>query len=362
MVDRLDPQEASVHHLLRAASAVAAAAVVVGLGAAPAYAARPGYVALGDSYAAGSGTRSYLDDGTSCHRSVYAYPALVAGSRGYALNFRACSGARIADVANLQLGALGSGTSYVTITVGGNDAGFADVLTTCAMPAWASNCNGAIDRAQSIVATQVPGRLSSLFAQLRARAGSARVVVTGYPRIFNGQDCNAFTWFSPSEEDRLNAIADQLNGVLSTAAKNASFFFANPVSRFQGHAVCDPAEWLNGLSNPTSESYHPNQTGHSAGFAPMVLNGLTWTPSPMGARVSSASTTSTVISKKRLETQQRRYAAQDRAIRPETFHLPDLASPQVRRAAARAGVDLGNRTSIDAADKKYASAQARAHR
>ena len=56
------------------------------------------YVALGDSYSSGVGTRSYIDDGTSCQRSTLAYPSLLAAQRGYALNFRACSGATVADV------------------------------------------------------------------------------------------------------------------------------------------------------------------------------------------------------------------------------------------------------------------------
>jgi hypothetical protein len=39
----------------------------------------------------------------------------------------------ITDVTNTQLAALTSATSYVSISVGGNDAGFADVLTECAL-------------------------------------------------------------------------------------------------------------------------------------------------------------------------------------------------------------------------------------
>jgi hypothetical protein len=30
------------------------------------------------------------------------------------------------------------------------------------------------------------------------------------------------------------------------------------------------SEWLNGLSNPVSESYHPNRTGQSSGYLPLV--------------------------------------------------------------------------------------------
>src|SRR6188472_2138363 len=111
---------------------------------APAHAAAPSYVALGDSYASGTGTRSYISDGTSCQRSTSAYPSLIAAQKGYALNFQACSGATTSTVTSNQLGALSSTTRFVTISVGGNDAGFSSVLTECALPGWASNCNGKI--------------------------------------------------------------------------------------------------------------------------------------------------------------------------------------------------------------------------
>ena len=153
--------------LLAAASLALTAAL---LAAPPASGAAPSYVALGDSYSSGTGTRSYIADGTSCQRSTYAYPSLIAAARGYALNFRACSGARIADVTNTQLGALSAGTAYVTISVGGNDAGFADVITECALPWWAADCDGAIDGAQAFINNQLPGQLSTLYAAIRTRA------------------------------------------------------------------------------------------------------------------------------------------------------------------------------------------------
>jgi lysophospholipase L1-like esterase len=237
---------------------------------APAQAAVPSYVALGDSYASGVGTRSYISDGTSCQRSTYAYPYLVAQQRGYALNFKACSGATVSTVTNSQLSAVVSTTKYVTISVGGNDAGFSSVITECAQPGWMSNCDGAINNAQSFINNTLPGRLSTLYASIRSRAPGAVVVVTGYPRLFMGEDCNAATWFSPSEETRLNQTADLLNGKLAAAASAKGFRFANPTSRFVGHAVCDDVEWVNGLSNPISESYHPNRLGQSSGYTPLV--------------------------------------------------------------------------------------------
>ena len=66
----------SVLSILAASLAAALVAVLLAAlaGVAPAQAAAPSYVALGDSYSSGVGTRSYLADGTDCQRSAYAYP------------------------------------------------------------------------------------------------------------------------------------------------------------------------------------------------------------------------------------------------------------------------------------------------
>jgi lysophospholipase L1-like esterase len=338
--------------LAAGATALTGAAVALSLGS-PATAAGTSYVALGDSYSSGTGTRTYLSDGTSCQRSVYAYPSLDAAALALSLTFRACSGATVADVTNTQLSALTSTTAYVTISVGGNDAGFASVLTTCAQPSWLSNCYGAIDKANSVINTTLPGRLTTLYSAIRAKAPSARVIVVGYPRIFNGEDCNLLTWFSPTEEARLNATADLLNSRTQTAAAAAGFQFANPTSRFVGHAVCDDVEWLNGLSNPVGESYHPNKAGHRDGYAVVTKPafGLTTTLS------AAATTVKAEKAATRLAKDAQRYAAADRTIAPERIEAPDLTSAAAKTAAARAGVDLSSRASIDAADRRYEARQ-----
>ncbi len=65
-------------------SAVAALVLLTAtaLPAPPAGATGTAYVALGDSYSSGTGTRAYLADGTDCQRSVYAYPSLIASAKG----------------------------------------------------------------------------------------------------------------------------------------------------------------------------------------------------------------------------------------------------------------------------------------
>src|SRR3546814_148957 len=159
-----------------AASSLAAVATMftAALVAVPAHAAGPSYVALGDSYASGTGTRTYIDDGSSCERSNAAYPMRIASARGYTLSFKACSGATVSTVTSGQLSALNTGTRYVTISVGGNDAGFVSVLTTCAAPGWMTNCDGAINNAQSYINNTLPGRLPTLYSSIRAKAPNAK--------------------------------------------------------------------------------------------------------------------------------------------------------------------------------------------
>lgn len=318
------------------AAALGAALVAAVTAPLPAQAAPPSYVALGDSYSSGTGTRTYLSDGTSCQRSTFAYPSLIAAARGYTLNFRACSGAKIPDVTSTQLSALSSTTNYVSISVGGNDAGFADVLTECAKPSWLGNCDGKITTAQNYIKNTLPTSLNTLYTSIRAKAPNAKVVVVGYPRIFNGEDCNALTWFSPAEETKLNATADLLNSKLAAAASARGFSFANPTTRFVGHAVCDNPEWLNGLSNPISESYHPNKTGHSSGYTPEVSGLLTGATLAVTQQVLAASAASADA----LTRTQLKYAEADRRIEPKVFSIPDLTTPQAKAAARKAGIDL----------------------
>jgi lysophospholipase L1-like esterase len=329
------------------------AAVVLPGPPATAAAGAASYVALGDSYSSGTGTRAYLADGTSCQRSVYAYPSLIASAKGYALNFRACSGATVPDVVATQLGALAPTTAYVSLSVGGNDAEFVAVLTECAKPAWMSNCTAAIDRARAVITGRLPGSLGSLYGQVRARAPQASVTIAGYPRVFNGEDCNAATWFSPAEEARLNETADLLNRTTAAAAASAGFAFRDPAPVFTGHAVCDDVEWLNGLSNPVSDSYHPNRAGHASGYVPLM--GAALTGSRVG--VTQQALQSAELSAPALAGQQAAYAEQDARIRPRQFTLPDLKSPAARAAAARAGVDLADPASIARADRAAEASQ-----
>lgn len=234
------------------------------------------YVALGDSYSSGTGTRTYYE--ASCQRSVYAYPYLLKNAHpDWTFVNATCSGAKTGDILNTQVNSVTSDTNWVTYTIGGNDAGFSSVITECALPGWASNCDGAVNTAQAYIANTLPGRLDLVNNAIKGKAPSAKVIVLDYPRLFNGTDCNALTFFSSGEMTRLNQTADQLKNQMSAAATRAggNFIFRDVIPAFVGHAVCDggggsATEWINGLSNPVGESYHPKKTGHASGYYPVV--------------------------------------------------------------------------------------------
>jgi lysophospholipase L1-like esterase len=259
-------------------AAVLCVLAVLGALAGPAWATK--YVALGDSYSSGTGTRTYYDAG--CQRSATSYPYLLRNAHpDWTFVHAACSGAKTGDVAGTQAASLSADTNWVSYTIGGNDAGFSSVITECAQPSWISNCNGSIDAAQAYIQNTLPGRLDLVNNTIKSKSPSAKVVVLDYPRLFNGTDCNAFTWFSGSEMTRLNQTADLLKNQLNAAATRAgaNFHFRDVIPSFVGHAVCDgggasATEWINGLSNPVGESYHPKTTGHANGYYP-VLHAVT---------------------------------------------------------------------------------------
>ena len=138
---------------------------------AAAAAAAPQYVDLGDSYASGVGSRVFYSESGSCKRSPEAYGPKVASQRGYELSFQACSGAKTGDVNSKQLGTLSSTTNLVTISIGGNDAGFSNVIINCAL--YFFTCGGAISEANSFIANKLGGLLDTTYNNIRSRATTA---------------------------------------------------------------------------------------------------------------------------------------------------------------------------------------------
>jgi lysophospholipase L1-like esterase len=226
------------------------------------------YVALGDSYSSGVGTRVFYEESGECARSPDAFGPKIAAAKGYTLNFEACSGAKTPEVIEKQLGHLSSTTALVTITIGGNDAGFSNVMLNCAL--YYFTCGSSINEANSYIANTLPGKLETTYKDIRAKATTAEVIVLGYPKLFTkeGTTCNV-NFLTSGNEKKMNESAEKIDAVIKARAVAAGFKFVNPTVPFESHEVCASEEWLNGQSNPLSESYHPNVKGQ-ADFTTLV--------------------------------------------------------------------------------------------
>ncbi|MGN9795262.1 SGNH/GDSL hydrolase family protein [Streptomyces sp. OZ13] len=226
------------------------------------------YVALGDSYSSGVGAGSYDSASGNCKRSTRAFPKLWANANSpSSFAFTACSGARTGDVTASQLGPLNSSTDLVSITVGGNDAGFADVMTTCVLQS-ESTCLNRIAQAKAYVDSTLPGRLDQVYSAISAKAPAARVVVLGYPRFYKlGGSCIA--GLSENERAAINGAADHLNTAIAKRAADHGYGFASVVGTFTGHEICSGSAWLHSVNwLNIGESYHPTAAGQSGGYLP----------------------------------------------------------------------------------------------
>lgn len=238
------------------------------------------YVALGDSYASGSGLGSPTN--VSCHRSSRNYPSWIAATYK-ATEFKdvSCSGATTRSLWNHQgdnppqVNALTADTDLVTVSLGGNDLGFSDVLTKCVIAGLSdregSPCRDQLnstgyDQLEVGVALLTP-RISSMLVDIKRRSPNARVVVVGYPDLLpaTGAGCGSSVPLAKGDVTYLDGITRKLNAMLAAEAQKKGAVYADTYSAFVGHDMCqsaDTSRWINPLLPVTSGSAHPNWVGH----------------------------------------------------------------------------------------------------
>jgi outer membrane protein assembly factor BamB len=289
------------------------------------------YVALGDSYSSGEGLNSYEsgthdDKKNTCHRSSKGYPAIVLSHQSTTVDrtFRACSGAKIDDFYHkrgfdgvdfgddgqlyapeepAQIVWLGPETKYVTLSVSGDDALFAPILTKCVYKrftnfdsytpskAFLDACNDEIDAGFTAIA-RLSDRLAQLYRLILTRAPNAQVRVLDYPLIFPdpkdytgyaNKACNVAlnnrALYMDAIVKRLRKLNMTVNSDIVAAVRAAHKSGPDSVrlqivsldTFFGDHTIsCGdenrPAPWINGAriqfgTTASNASFHPNQTG-----------------------------------------------------------------------------------------------------
>ncbi|WP_329141344.1 SGNH/GDSL hydrolase family protein [Streptomyces sp. NBC_00670] len=269
------------------AAATAASALALGL-AAPsgAHAAAPlPYVALGDSYSAGSGVLpADLSAPLLCLRSTLNYPHVIAERTGADLTDVTCGAAETGDFTEAQypgvpaqLDAVKSDTRLVTLTIGGNDNDtFIGAMLACGTAGIVTAGHGSPCKTlygstfdDQIDDTTYPAVKAAL-QKVRAKAPNARVAALGYPWIMPATaDSSCFLKMPIASGDvpYLRGIQAHLNEVIGRAARETGATFVDFSKTSDGHDACASSgtRWIEPLLFGTNVvPVHPNARGERA--------------------------------------------------------------------------------------------------
>ena len=291
------------------------------------------YVALGDSYASGEGSFSYRADPNVCHRATNGYAVQLAAARNLHLQFGACSGAVTRDLfaqnstgnptEAYQERLLGPWTKLVTLSIGGNDLGFGDVMSDC-IKVYLSTCQAntqadfphVLDQLLSDTPSSavdypsasdhhviVHGQsLRMIYQMVALAAPNAKIYILGYPHLVvnfdNPGTCSFFlgirtgcdtapvqvcrincgsvlsNWYLyASDCTYMNWATDQADSAISNAVaglNNSRVRFLDLRVPLSGHEIGSSSEGVNGLDftaehsiDVAAESFHPNTFGQN---------------------------------------------------------------------------------------------------
>ncbi|SEL47717.1 SGNH/GDSL hydrolase family protein [Streptacidiphilus jiangxiensis] len=243
------------------------------------------YVALGDSYSAGSGVLPLdLSAPLECARSVLNYPHDLANRLGLNLTDVTCGGAKTQDYSGSQypgvapqLDALNDGTDLVTMTIGGNDSNtFIDAILACGSAGIATLGFG--HPCQSLygssfdhtIDTTTYASLDATLAAVKAKAPNARIAILGYPWIVPAQavsGCYARMPIASGDIPYLRDLESHLNAAIQRAAADNGVTYVDMSAVSNGHDACEPVgtRWIEPILFGTNYvPVHPNATGESA--------------------------------------------------------------------------------------------------
>lgn len=209
------------------------------------------YIPIGDSYALG-------------------YPALLGATDPSLVD---PTGATTRSLLDDVLGSAAlPSAKQVTLTIGGNDAGF-NKLGGCLV----GDCPTPAAIVKGLAS--VPSGLATLLTAIRKKAPNATIYVTGYPQLFQptvtvkglkvSLSCAAMQVPGVDVADLalLDVAATTLNAAIATTAKavNAKLgkvVYVDVARDFAGHGVCRSQPWITGLD--AILPLHLNQAGDSA--------------------------------------------------------------------------------------------------
>ncbi len=241
--------------------------------------ARPQYVALGSSFAAGIGLGSRAPGSPRlCMRTVNSYPQQLARLTGLSLVDVTSSGAKTKHVLHggqyfqgAQLDALDSETELVTITIGGNYINYVGDLAFLAArhgrgvfgwllrkfwkgPAAVDERNWA----------ELKANLFAMLQEIRRRSPNARVIVVTYPTILPPEGTCPALELTAAEVTMMRPVGIRLAEVTRTASLEAGAEILDLEKLSANHHACAPEPWVHGWQKSAGTKFHPSLAGTGA--------------------------------------------------------------------------------------------------
>ncbi|MHA7666170.1 SGNH/GDSL hydrolase family protein [Mycolicibacterium sp. HS_4_1] len=250
------------------------------------------YVALGSSMAAGPGIKPAASGAPRrSGRSAVNYPHLVAARLGYDLVDVTFSGATTAHVLSQrqfgeppQVHALDGSESLVTITIGGNDAGYVPMLGAACLPRFLRSVpfaggllRGLLDETVRDQALDAVGEsLKTVGREVHRRAPQARVLFVDYLTLLPPAGVPAPP-IGAAEADLGRHVAARLAELTAAAAAETGCELVRAADGSRDHHAWSADPWTTAFHVPLPgrvAPLHPNAAGMRA-VAGLVVKALT---------------------------------------------------------------------------------------
>ncbi len=300
------------------------------------------YLAMGDSYSSGEGDVGEKPDGSSyylpgtedrgkCHISSRSYPFLLRDHYGISeegMKSVACSGAQIvfdywsnmksyvgqhnelaeqdeAGRERMRQDAIDNffpgivpqlefvkryTPEVVTLTGGGNDVGFSDILTYCGFPQWEdlvlpssiTDCGYATPGSEleklllDAIDTQYIYN-KKLVESIKESSPDTRIIILGYPSFISSDDFSCSLTYnsgslSKAERVAINKAISHMNTMLRRLAHNTAVSYVDIQDVLNGGRMCEGSKYMTGITaagyqdvisgESVQEIFHPNALGH----------------------------------------------------------------------------------------------------
>jgi lysophospholipase L1-like esterase len=239
------------------------------------------YVALGSSFAAGPGIPDQIpgtEDG--CRRSTNNYPHQVAARIGLTLTDATCSGATTGNIVTsgqhgqpAQIESVTTDTNLVTITIGGNDVSYLDILvalscrndpTVIPPQERERRCAPVGGRNIEQSTLTIQDKIVNVVKAVRKRASRVQVVLVNYVTILpptGTTTCDGVP-LTAAEVTVGRLLAERLVGATARAAELTGATLVDAATASADHHACAAEPWV--LRFTPQAAYHPNLAGMTA--------------------------------------------------------------------------------------------------